>query len=57
MSQVKMFLIITLLCLVIAATISFITGRVPSFVDRLISKQVARTIEGERRRATEDRLI
>ncbi len=54
MKQVKMFLIITLLCLVIAATISLITGRVPSFVDKLISRQVARTIEGERKRLTKE---
>ena len=52
--QIKIFLLITLLCLVIAAAISFITGRVPSFIDNVISKQVTRRIEEEKERLTKE---
>lgn len=52
--QVRMFLLITLLSLVIAAATSFITGRVPSLIDDLISKQATRRIEKEKKPPTKE---
>ena len=47
-------MLITLLSLVIAAATSFITGRVPSLIDNLISKQATRRIEEGKKPLTKE---
>ncbi|HID95084.1 MAG TPA: hypothetical protein EYP53_03380 [Candidatus Latescibacteria bacterium] len=43
--QIRTFFTIAVVCFLVAAVIAFITGRLPSFIESTISKQVARRIE------------
>jgi len=42
--ELKLLLIITLLCFFAAIILSFITGKVPGFVDSVVEKQVSGAI-------------
>ena len=52
--EIKMLLVIVFICFVIAAVFSFITGELPSFIDRMIYKRVAKQIERAKKEAVED---
>lgn len=43
-SEAKYILFITVFCLVVGFVLAFITGNVPSFLDRVIQKQADRII-------------
>jgi len=43
--EAKLFLIITVCCLVAAALLSLLTGKVPSMVDQVVQKQIGGAIQ------------
>ena len=48
--EVKFLIVVTLICFLLAVVVSFITGRVPALLDRVITKR----IEGEIVKKVED---
>ncbi len=48
--EVKFLIVVTLICLLLAVVVSFITGRAPALIDRVITKR----IEGEIVKKVED---
>ena len=51
--EIKMFLAIIFICFVIAALFSFVTGELPSLVDRIIYHRVTKQIEKAKKEAME----
>jgi len=49
--ELGMFLAIVFICFLIAAVFSFVTGELPSLIDRMISRRVAKEIERVKREA------